>query len=189
MPNPSALSYSSLPPELKKLAKNSLGSGVLRSLFRYRYVYHIMVKAIENEIVSMVLYHYESEKKDGEKIVVGVVDCICVDPQYRGQGFGTLITFATLRKMSSSGATEVEALMKLKSKDDGPKNRKPYSVRLDEFMRSLGFEFLSYNDNYYMKSSMKYRYSCAICESLPDECRAAHYVIAPDDPDAEGDDE
>lgn len=189
MPNPSALSYSGLPPELKKLAKSSLGSGVLRSLFRYRYTYHIMVKAIEDELASMVLYHYETEKKDGKLAIVGVVDCVCVDPRYRGQGFGTLITFATLRKMSASGATEVEALVKLPAEDNGPKNRKPYSVKLDEFMRSLGFEFLSYSDNYYMKSSMKYRYSCSICESLPDECRAAHYVIAPDDADTEGDDE
>ena len=184
-----ALSYSSLPVEIKKLAKSSLGSGVLRSLFRYRYTYHIMVKAIENDIVSMVLYHYESEVRKGKKIVIGIIDCVCVDPRYRSQGFGTLITFATLRKMSASGAVEVETFMKLPAKDDGPKNRKPYSARLDDFMRSLGFELRGYNDNYYMKSSLKYRYSCVICKTLPDECRSAHYVIDSEDEATEGDEE
>lgn len=158
-------------------------------MFRYRYTYHIMVKAVEDEIVSMVLYHYESEVRSGKKMVIGIVDCVCVDPRYRNQGFGTLITFATLRKMSASGAVEVESTVKLPAKDDGPKNRKPYSVKLNDFMRSLGFELRSYNDNYYVKSSIKYRYSCAICKTLPDECRAAHYVIDSDDAATEGDDE
>lgn len=187
MTSKTALAYSDLPSDLKKLAKSSLGSGVLRSLFRYRYTYHLMVKAIGDDIVSMVLYHYESEGRDESRLIVGVIDCVCVDPNYRGQGFGTLITFATIRKMSASGATSVESIVKLPAKDDGPRNRKPYSVKLDEFMRSLGFELQGYRDNYYVKNSLKYRYTCAICESLPDECRGAHYTIAPND-DAEGED-
>lgn len=189
MAKSNALSYTSLPTELKRLAKSSLGAGVLKSLFRYRYTYHIMVKADGDTFVSMVLYHYENEVKEGRKITVGVIDCVCVDPNYRSQGFGTLITFATIRKMSVSGAEQIETVMKLPQEDQPKKNWKPFSQKLDEHMRSLGFSLRGYSDNYYMKSSMKYRYSCIICDSLPDECRAAHYAITSDDELTEGDDE
>lgn len=183
-----SLTYSGLPPELKKLASKSLGAGVLKSLFVYRYTYHIMVKAVDDDFVSLALYHYEEEKREGVRRTVGVIDCVCVDPNLRGQGYGTLMTFAVLRKMSVSGATEVESLVKLPEKDDGPKNRKPYSRKVNEFMRSMGFELRGYYDNHYMKSSLKYRYSCAICEALPDKCRAADYVIDSEGNEIEGDD-
>lgn len=170
------LTYSSLPLEIKKIANGSLGMGFLKSLFKYHYTYHLMIKISDGAFIGFALYHYENTRgKKGH--VTGVIDCICVDTPYRKDGFGTLLTFGTLRKMSAYGCDRVEMNLKTPGLDDKDGEPGVPLIGSEELLRSLGFRFVKVQHDHYFKSSVKYNYDCAFCGNKPDTCKAVLYVI------------
>lgn len=172
------LTYSSLPNEIKKIANESLGLGVLKSLFSYSNTYHLMVKVSDGVFIGFALYHFKTiSVKDGEDYTIGVIDCVCVDTPYRKEGFGTLLTFGVLRKMSAYGADRVEIVLKtpgVKNIDGEPGIP---VIGSDKILNCLGFRRIKEYKDYYVKNSQKYAYDCNFCGTKPDSCIGVLYAI------------
>lgn len=174
------LTYSTLPNEIKTIANRAVGRGVLKSLFNHKYVYHMMIKISGEDFVGFALYHFERHhtSPSGSDEYVGVIDCVCIDPDLQKSGYGTLLTFSVIRKLSVCGAVQVDMRVKVpQSSSSGTRRRKSVQQRVDEFMESMGFTFTETCDNYYGKVSLKYRYDCILCHALPDACSGMLYNI------------
>lgn len=172
------LTYASLPIEIKKIANNSLGLGVLRSLFSYSHTYHMILKIHQGEFIGFSLYHFrEKPMHDGGKFVTGVIDAVCVDLPYRKEGFGTLLTLGTLRKMSAYGVDRVEMVLKTPLIDDIDGEPGVPIVGNENFLKSLGFRKIKVYDDHYEKKSLKYGYDCILCGNRPDRCKGVLYAI------------
>jgi len=172
------LTYSSLPLEIKKIANESLGLGVLKSIFSYSNTYHLMIKISDGAFIGFALYHFKNTKmKNGETYVTGVIDAVCVSTAYRGEGFGTLLTFGTLRKMSAYGADRVELLLKTPSTDDRDGEPGVPLIGNEELLFCLGFRKIQMFHEYYSKRSIQYGYDCIFCGNKPDTCKAVLYAI------------
>lgn len=175
----SKLTYASLPIEIKRIANESLGLGVLKSFFSYSNTYHLMIKISDGIFIGFALYHFKTSRlSNGEKIVTGIIDAVCVSPSYRKEGFGTLLTFGTLRKMSAYGVDRVEIILKaprLIDRDGSPGI--PHTGSHD-LLTDLGFEQIEHFDNYYEKISRKFGYDCIFCGNRPDTCKGVLYAIS-----------
>lgn len=172
------LTYASLPIEIKKIANNSLGLGVLKSLFSYAHTYHLILKIHKGEFIGFALYHFrESATPDGGKFVTGVIDAICVDLPYRKEGFGTLLTLGALRKMSAYGVDRVEMILKTPRLDDIDGEPGVPIIGNENFLKSLGFRKVKAYEEYYGKKSLKYGYDCILCGNRPDRCVGVLYAI------------
>lgn len=174
----SKLTYTSIPNEIKKIANESLGLGVLKSMFSYSNTYHLMIKISDGEFIGFSLYHFQNTKMDnGKSYVTGVIDCVCVATPYRKEGFGTLLTFGTLRKMSAYGADRVEMLLKTPGGDDRDGEPGVPLIGSEHLLYSMGFRKIKVYDNYFREKSIKYTYDCKFCGNRPDTCKAILYSI------------
>ena len=173
------LTYASLPPEIKRIANGSLGIGFLKTLFSYSNTYHLMIKISDGAFIGFSLYHFETTKgaEGSEPVVTGVIDCVCVAAPYRKEGFGTLLTFGTLRKMSASGADRVELMLKTPDMDDREGEPGIPLIGNEELLKHLGFKFVKVFNDHYHKRSEKYGYDCAFCGNRPDTCKGVLYAI------------
>lgn len=174
------LTFADLPDEVKAVGAECLGAGALRSLFRYNYVYHLIMRTQGDTVIGFVLYHFEKIGKGSKRQSVGVIDTACVAPEFQGNGYGTLLMFGALRKISSSGAHRIEIVSKLPKDEKVARNRKTIAVKVDEYLRSLGLAFEAVYDNHYRDSSIRFSYRCLMCKELPDTCRGALYSVTDD---------
>ncbi len=174
----SRLSYASIPTEIKQIANESLGLGVLKSLFNYSHTYHLMIKISDGIFIGFALYHFQNTKMgNGKNYVTGVIDCVCVATPYRKEGFGTLLTFSTLRKMSAYGADRVELLLKTPGMDDRDGEPGIPLIGSEQLLFCLGFRKVTKYDDHYVNKSLKYGYDCKFCGNKPDTCKAVLYAI------------
>lgn len=173
----SKLTYASIPMEIKKIANESLGLGVLKSLFSYNHTYHLMIKISDGAFIGFALYHFQNTRLGGETLVTGVIDCVCVSTPYRKEGFGTLLTFGVLRKMSAYGADRVELMLKTPTVDDRDGEPGVPLVGSEDLLYALGFRKISVHDNHFAAKSSKYGYDCLFCGNRPDTCKAVLYAI------------
>lgn len=172
------LTYTSLPTEIKKIANESLGLGVLKSIFSYSHTYHLMIKISDGAFIGFSLYHFQKTRlKGGKTYITGVIDCICVATPYRKEGFGTLLTFGTLRKMSAYGADRVEMMLKTPNAEDLDSEPGVPFAGSEELLFCLGFRKIQVYQNYYYNNSRKYGYDCDFCGNRPDTCKAILYAI------------
>ena len=174
----SRISYASIPGEIKQIANSSLGLGVLKSLFSYSNTYHLMIKISDGVFIGFALYHFQNTKmSNGETYVTGVIDCVCVAAPYRKEGFGTLLTFGVLRKMSAYGADWVELLLKTPAIEDRDGEPGVPLVGSEHLLNCLGFRKIKVYDKFYEQKSIKYAYDCKFCGNKPDTCRGVLYAI------------
>lgn len=173
----SKLTYAVLPVEIKKIANDSLGLGVLKSLFSYGKTYNLMIKISDGVFIGFALYHYEHTKVGGEDLVTGVIDCVCVATPYRKEGFGTLLTFGVLRKMSAYGADRVELMMKVPPREDRDYEPGVPIIGSGELLSALGFKPIKKYHSYWAARSEKYGYDCHFCGNKPDSCDGVLYAI------------
>ena len=174
----SKLTYSSLPSEIKKIANESLGLGVLKSLFSYSYTYHLIIKISDGIFIGFALYHFEQNRmKDGSVYTTGVIDCVCVSTPYRKEGFGTLLTFGVLRKLSAYGADRVELLLKTPPIADRDGEPGAPIIGSEDLLFCLGFRKVEVFEGHYKDQSQKYGYDCIFCGNRPDSCQAILYAI------------
>lgn len=171
------LTYASVPSEVKKIANESLGFGFFRAIFDTNETFHLMLKVSEGEFVGFALYHFRNETKNGESFVVGVIDCICVSTKFRGQGFGTLLTFGVLRKMSVYGADRIEMFLKTPQWDDRDGEPGIPFMGSEKLLLHMGFKKSKIFKKYYYTSSRKFGYDCSFCGNKPDTCTAVLYTI------------
>lgn len=173
----SKLTYAVLPIEIKKIANDSLGLGVLKSLFSYNNTYNLMIKISDGVFIGFALYHYQTTKVGGENLVTGVIDCVCVAAPYRKEGFGTLLTFGVLRKMSAYGADRVELMMKVPPFEDRDAEPGVPIIGSPELLNALGFKPIKKYHGYWASKSEKYGYDCLFCGNKPDSCDGILYAI------------
>ncbi len=171
----SKLTYSSLPTELKKIANDSLGIGVLKSLFSYSHTYYLMIKISDGAFIGFALYHFQNTTLGSKTLVTGVVDAVVVAPAYRKEGFGTLLTFGVLRKMSAHGADRVEIVLKVPVDSDQAPGVP--LVGSEDVLTALGFSLVHEYVDYYRDKSIKYSYDCKFCGDKPDSCTGLLYSI------------
>lgn len=175
---PGKLTYATLPVEIKRIANESLGLGFLKSLFSYSNTYHLMIKISDGAFIGFSLYHFESQSTtENESPVTGVIDCVCVAAPYRKEGFGTLLTFGTMRKMSAYGANRVELTLKTPSMDNRDGEPGVPLIGSEELLTHLGFRFVKVEHDAYLSKSKKFGYDCAFCGNRPDTCLGVHYAI------------
>lgn len=174
----SKLTYASLPLEIKRIANESLGLGVLKSMFSYSHVYHLMIKISDGAFIGFSLYHFQKTRmSNNSTYITGIIDCVCVSTAYRKEGFGTLLTFGTLRKMSAYGANRVELILKTPGIDDRDGEPGVPLIGSEELLFCLGFRKIRVYDKYYEHRSKKYGYDCLLCGNRPDTCKAVLYAI------------
>ena len=174
----SRLTYSSIPNEIKKIANESLGMGVLRSLLSYAKTYHLIIKISDGIFIGFALYHYQSKQmKDGSTYTTGVIDCVCVSTPYRREGFGTLLTFSVLRKMNAYGVDRIEIL--LKKPESGRRDSEPGVplIGSEDLLIALGFRKVKTYKGNFNQISRKYGYDCIMCNNHPDTCQGILYAI------------
>lgn len=173
----SKLTYAVLPAEIKRIANDSLGLGVLKSLFAYGNTYNLMIKISDGVFIGFALYHYEETIVGNETLTTGVIDCICVATPYRREGFGTLLTFGVLRKMSAYGADRVELMMKSPNASDRDSEPGVPILGSPELLTALGFEPIKKYHSYWATRSEKYGYDCLFCGNRPDSCDGILFAI------------
>lgn len=156
------LTFEDLPNEVKQIADECLGTGVLRSKFVHQYIYQLVLKVSDGELVGFALYHLEDTK--------GVIDCVCVLPEHQGLGFGKALMFTVLRKLAK--ATSVELMLKV------PKELATIGVGSSEALQKWGFKPIKTFDNYYANKSTMHKYLCAFCNEFPDTCTGILFSAA-----------
>lgn len=172
----SRLTYSSLPPQIKEIANNSLGTGVLKSLFDYSKTYNLMIKMSDGAFIGFSLYHFEKRKMGRKEYVVGHIDAICVDLAYRKEGFGTLLTFSTLRKMSGS-VDRVEITLKAPDVYDAETMPNIPVLGSPDLLMAMGFRMIETVPDKYYNASRKYGYECILCKEKPCTCKGILFAI------------
>lgn len=173
----SRLTYSSLPSEIKSIANESLGHGVLKSLFDYSKTYHLMIKISDGEFLGFVLYHFEKRKIGGKNYITGIIDALCVKKEHRMNGFGTLLTFGVLRKMSSQSVDRVEITLKTPEFYDRETMPNVPILGSPELLKAIGFREVDIIPDYYYRQSQKYGYDCIICNERPCTCKGILFAI------------
>lgn len=171
----SKLTYASLPVEIKKIANESLGLGVLKSLFSYSHTYYLMIKISDGAFIGFALYHFQNTTLGSNTLVTGVIDAVVVAPSYRKEGFGTLLTFGVLRKMSAHGADRVEIMLKVPNDIDSAPGVP--LIGSEDVLTSLGFNLVGDYEGHYIEKSRKYSYDCKFCGDKPDTCVGLLYAI------------
>lgn len=137
-----------------------------------------MIKISDGIFIGFALYHFETTKmSDGSPYVTGIIDCVCVDTPYRKEGFGTLLTFGVLRKMSAYGVDRIELMFKTPGIDDKDGYPGVPLIGNEELLYCLGFRKIKVFENYYVQKSKKYAYDCKFCGDKPDSCKAILYAI------------
>lgn len=172
------LSYASIPNEIKQIANESLGLGVLKSMFSYSHTYHLMIKISDGIFIGFALYHFETSKlANGTRYVTGIIDCVCVAPTYRQGGFGTLLTYGVLRKMAAFGVDRIEIILKAPTPADSDgEPGMPYRGS-ESLLTALGFRKVRTIEEHYVAKSNRYGYSCKFCGTKPDSCTGVLYSI------------
>lgn len=171
------LTYASLPTEIKKIANDSMGIGFLKTLFNYSNTYHLMIKISDGAFIGFSLYHFETTKSEVGQLTTGVIDAVCVAAPYRKEGFGTLLTFGTLRKMSAYGADRVELLLKTPAMDNRDGEPGVPLIGSEELLRHLGFKLVKVFNDHWSQKSQKFGFDCAFCGNRPDTCKGVLYAI------------
>lgn len=171
----SKLTYASLPIEIKRIANESLGLGVLKSLFSYSHNYYLMIKISDGAFIGFALYHFQNTTLGSKTLVTGAIDAVVVAPSYRKEGFGTLLTFGVLRKMSAHGADRVEIMLKVPSDTDSAPGVP--LIGSEDVLSALGFSLIKDYEGYYADKSLKYSYDCKFCDDKPDTCVGLLYAI------------
>lgn len=176
------LTYASLPPEIKAMANESLGTGVLKSMFNSAsHTFHMVIKISNGQFVGFGLYHFKNMSIPGKgRITVGVIDCICVATPYRRDGFGTLITFSVLRKIASYGAKRAEMVLKTPTVEDRDGEPGIPLIGSQKVLQTLGFRRVKEYNNHFMTQSKRWGYECRFCGTWPDRCMGILYVIDDD---------
>lgn len=175
---PIKLTYESLPDEVKKIAADSLGPGVLKALISYSKTYHLMIKISDGAFIGFSLYSFDDRKfKDGRVYTTGTIDAVCVSPAYRREGFGTLLTYSTLRKMSAYGADRVEITLKTPQVFDKDGQPGVPLIGNSQLLEQLGFRQVKVFENHYTDISLKEGYQCILCNTQPDSCKGILYAI------------
>ena len=171
------LTFDQVPADGKRIADESMGKGALKSLWTSivestpggRPKFYLILRVVDGEPVGFALFHYASISTKRFTYTIGVIDTVCVSAPYRSYGYGAMLTFNVLRRMSIHGINRVELVLKAGSKDGDDLPGEPI-LGSERFLFDLGFRRIDYIDDYWREDSLECAYDCPICHSRPDRC-------------------
>lgn len=168
------LTYELIPDDIKKIADVAVGEGSLEAAWRSRdkgdTPFSLMWKIVDGTSVGFALYHFEEMTNGSFKYRVGVIDMVCVLPEYRNRSYGAVITYHVLKAMSAIGVNRIELIMRepaMRSYDDYPSMP---IIGSERFLYDLGFKKVAYLPDFWKQQSQRYTYACNLCEHQPDKC-------------------
>lgn len=174
------LTYDVIPSDVKSIADRSVGRGVLQSMWRSHddgVPYNLMWKIVDGRSVGFALFHYESVSNGAFTYRIGVIDMLCVAPEYRSRSYGAQITFEVLKTMSLSGVNRVELILREPAIGEYDPYPSIPPIGSERFLYDMGFRKVAYFPEFWKRQSERYRYSCMVCSpdgdqntTHPDEC-------------------
>jgi GNAT superfamily N-acetyltransferase len=175
---PVALTFANVPSDVKKIADESIGKNALESLWRAveanspngDVVFYLILRVVSGVPVGFALFHYEVMTSDKFSYTIGIVDTVCVATRYRGNGYGSMLTFNVLKRMSMHGVNRVELVLKSPSEMDVDSIPSVPILGSERFLYDLGFKKIAYLKGHWEEDSMNYNYDCPLCHTIPDSC-------------------
>lgn len=190
-------SYNDVPRDVKRIADETMGKGALESLWSAivddapngNPSFNLLIRVANGHPVGFALFHYETVNTRNFEYVIGIIDAVCVREEYAGKGYGAILTFNVLRRMSLHGVNRIEIILKSPVEtmngdtDDDPETMdvntsmsEPYSGS-ERFLYDLGFRKIAYLEEHWYYQSMDYPYTCIVCQSNPDTCKGILMAI------------
>lgn len=171
------LTYDKVPVDVKRIADESMGKGALKSLWNSiventpgrNPKFYLILRVVDGEPVGFALFHYAIVSTRRFDYTIGVIDAVCVSTPYRGSGYGSMLTFNVLRRMSLHGVNRVELMLKAK-KSDGDELPTLTTVGSERFLFDLGLKKIAYIEDYWREDSLTWGYDCVVCHERPDSC-------------------
>lgn len=171
--NVRTLTFEMVPRDVLRIAAKSIGEGALESTWRSiedltddgAVVFYLLLRVVEGDPVGFALFHYERMESSGFSYVIGIIDAVCTAPAYRGQGYGAMLTFNVLKRMSIHGVNRIELVLK-----SAPNADFSAPMGSERFLFDLGFKKVAYLHNHWAQDSMNHPYDCPVCHERPDSC-------------------
>ena len=171
------LTYDKVPNDVKRIADESMGKGALKSLWNSvvestldkKTKFYMILRVVDGIPVGFALFHYAIVSTRKFDYTIGVIDAVCVSTPYRGSGYGAMLTFNVLRRMSLHGINRVELMLKARKTDEDDIPGEPI-MGSERFLFDLGFKKIAYVDDYWREDSLNWSYDCLVCHERPDEC-------------------
>lgn len=208
-------SYDDVPRDVKRIADEVMGKNALESLWNTiiddapsgRPSFNLLIRVANGHPVGFALFHYEMVNTKNFQYVIGIIDAVCVRPEYAGKGYGAILTFNVLRRMSLHGVNRIEIILKAPAHDDmsavaadddargaaddsnpladdaaGDSTSTELSMTepysgSERFLYDLGFRKIAYLEEHWYYQSMDYPYTCIVCDTRPDTCKGILMAI------------
>lgn len=168
------LTYDLIPDDIKHIADEAIGKGSLEALWRSRdnadTPFNLMWKIVDGISVGFALYHFEDITNGTFHYRVGIIDTLCVLPEYRSKSYGAIITFHVLKAMGSMGVNRIELIIREPSIKEYAEYPTMPSIGSERFLFDLGFKKVAYFPDFWKQKSERYAYDCKVCHSHPDAC-------------------
>lgn len=173
-----SLTFERIPDDVKRIADESLGRGALKSIWNsvvestpdHDPKFYLILRLVEGEPVGFALFHYAVVSTRMFDYVIGVIDAVCVSAPYRGNGYGAMLTYNVLRRMTRHGVNRVEIMLKASKGDDEDDLPGVAMLGSERFLFDIGFKKIAYLDDYWREDSTDWPYDCPVCRQRPDSC-------------------
>lgn len=178
-------SYDDVPKDVKKIANEMMGRGALESLWNTivddspngRPAFNILLRVVDGAPIGFALFHYETMSSENFSYTIGIIDAVCVRSSYVGNGYGSILTFNVLRRMSLHGVNRIEAVLKEPSSDSTDLDTGSPTMGSERFLFDLGFKKVAYLEDHWHYPSIDYPYDCIVCHEQPDSCTGVLMAI------------
>lgn len=177
-------SYDDVPKDVKRIANEMLGRGALESLWNTivddspsgRPAFNILLRVVDGQPIGFALFHYETMSSNDFVYTIGIIDTVCVRNAYANNGYGSILTFNVLRRMSLHGVNRIEAVLKEPSDRNADIDAGP-TMGSERFLFDLGFKKVAYLEDHWHYASIDYPYDCIVCHEQPDSCTGVLMAI------------
>jgi GNAT superfamily N-acetyltransferase len=171
------LTFDKVPSDVKRIADESMGRNALKSLWSSvvdnspdgHPKFYLLLRVVDGIPVGFALFHYAIISTRQFDYTIGVIDAVCVSAPYRSSGYGAMLTFNVLRRMSLHGVNRIELVLKASGVDDDELPAEPI-LGSERFLYDLGFKKIAYLKEYWREDSLNCSYDCPICHDRPDRC-------------------
>ena len=178
------LTFDRVPRDVKRIADESMGRGALKSIWASvvesttdsRPKFYLILRVVDGVPVGFALFHYAVISTRQFDYTIGVIDAVCVSSPYRGSGYGSMLTFNVLRRMSLHGVNRIEIVLKSAGMDDDGLPAEPI-LGSERFLYDLGFKKIAYIPEYWREDSISSSYDCLICHRRPDACTGVLFAV------------
>jgi GNAT superfamily N-acetyltransferase len=179
------LTFDRVPRDVKRIADESIGRGALRSIWSSvvdetedgHPKFYLILRVVDGIPVGFALFHYAIISTRQFDYTIGIIDAVCVSSPYRGSGYGSMLTFNVLRRMSLHGVNRIELVLKASGVDNDDCLPSEPILGSERFLYDLGFKKIAYVSEYWREDSINSSYDCPICHTRPDKCTGVLFAV------------